>query len=107
LPIVRCRLCLEALEVSYCGGCVIEKEINTMLLKDNDQNARMLEKMDKKLPDNFKSDVIEGIKTRALFVMTKGQKQEYLKDEESVSKMHTKKFVIGNGKAFKDTAPYI
>lgn len=38
----------------------------------------------KKLPSNFKSDVIEGIKSRCLFVMSKAQKAEYTKDEESV-----------------------
>lgn len=107
LPIVRSRLCLEGLEVSYCGGIAIEKELNNLLLKDNKQNARMLEKMNKQLPSNFKSDVIEGIKTRCLFVMSKGQKAEYLKDEESISKMNAKKYLLGNGKAFKDDAPYV
>lgn len=107
LPIVRSRLCLEGLEISYCGGSSIEKELNNLLLKDNEQNARMLEKMNKQLPKNFKSDVIEGIKTRCLFVMSKGQKAEYLKDEESIAKMNAKKYVLGNGKAFKDDAPYV
>lgn len=78
-----------------------------MLIADNEQNARMLEKMDKKMPDNFKNDVIEGIKTRCLFVMSKGQKVEYFKDEVNVKKMKDKKYVLGNGKAFKDTAPYV
>lgn len=107
LPVVRCRLCLEGLEVSYCGGCVIEKQVNSMLLADNEQNARMLDKMDKKLPENFKADVIEGVKTRCLFVMSKAQKADYLKDEAGVAKMKDKKFLLGNGKAFKDSAPYI
>jgi actin-related protein len=106
LPIVRSRLCLEGLEVSYCGGCTIEKQLNQMLLEDNEQNARMIDKMDKKLPVNFKSDVIEGIKTRCLFVMSKAQRTEYMKDEENISKMKAKKYVLGNGKVFKD-AQYI
>jgi hypothetical protein len=45
LPIVRSWLCLEGLEVSYCGGCALEKEINKMLISDNKTNTRFLEKM--------------------------------------------------------------
>jgi actin-related protein 10 len=45
LPIVRSRLCLDGLEVSYCGGCTLEKEINKMLISDNKTNTRFLEKM--------------------------------------------------------------
>ena len=72
LPIVRSRLCLEGLEVSYCGGCTLEKEINKMLIDDNKTNPRFLEKMQNVMPTNFATEVIEGIKTRTLFVMSKG-----------------------------------
>jgi hypothetical protein len=107
LPMVRSRLCLEGLEVSYCGGCVIERQLNELLIADNLQNQRMLDKMDKKMPENFKSDVIEGVKTRCLFVMSRAQSAEYMKDTESIDKMKAKLFLLGNGKAFKDTAPYV
>lgn len=59
------------------------------------------------MPTNFATEVIEGIKTRTLFVMSRGQKAEYLKNEENTEKMINKKNVLGNGKAFKDHAPYI
>lgn len=39
--------------------------------------------------------------------MSKGQKAEYLQSEENIEKMLNKRNVLGNGKAFKDQAPYI
>ena len=35
LPIVHSRICVEGLEVSYCGSSMIEKEVNRLLLQDN------------------------------------------------------------------------
>ena len=107
LPIVHSRLCLEGLQLSYCGGSAVEKQLNALLLKDNAENARFLEKMNKQMPENFKLEVIEGVKTRCLFVMSKGQKAEYMADQASITKMQQKKYVLGNGKAFKDDAPYV
>lgn len=66
LPVVRSRLCPEALEVSFTAGAHIEKELNRLLLKDNIKNMKLLERVDQRLPSCFPSKVIEGIKTRAL-----------------------------------------
>jgi hypothetical protein len=66
----------------------------------------MLEKLGGKLPKNFPNTVLEGVKTRTLFVMSQGQKAEYLSSPENIQKMKTKRFVLGNGKSFKE-CPYI
>lgn len=51
LPIVRGRLCMEGFQVAYTGGVAVEKEINTLLVKDNMQNTTMLQRIaDKRLP---------------------------------------------------------
>ena len=59
---------MEALEVAYCGGAAIEKETNRLLMRDNNGNKHMLEKI-QRLPKCFTLDVIEAIKSRALFTM--------------------------------------
>ena len=66
LPVVRSRICPEALKVSYASGANVEKEVNRLLLKDNIKNMKLLERVDQRLPACFPSKIIEGIKTRAL-----------------------------------------
>jgi len=70
MPVVRSRLCPEALTVSFAAGAHIEKELNRLLLKDNIKNMKLLERVDQRLPACFSSKVIEGIKTRACQMMS-------------------------------------
>ena len=61
---------MEGLKVSYCGGAVLEKEINSLLIKDNARNVQMIERIPgKRLPKTFPIDIIENIKTRTLMVL--------------------------------------
>ena len=77
LPIVRSRLCIEGLGVSYCGGAAIEKELGSLLVKDNMQNQHMLDRINNRLPRNFPLHVVEDIKTRVLMTMQMPQKEAY------------------------------
>lgn len=44
-------MCPEGLEVCYTGGVHIEKEVNRLLLRDNEQNEKMLNSLSgKQLP---------------------------------------------------------
>jgi hypothetical protein len=49
---------MEALEIAYCGGVNIEKETNRLLMRDNNGNKHMLEKI-QRLPKCFSANVIE------------------------------------------------
>lgn len=79
MPIVRSRLCIEGINVCYCGGATIEKELNGLLLKDNVQNQQMLERIHNRIPRSFPTHVLEDIKTRVLMTLQRPQKEDYLK----------------------------
>jgi hypothetical protein len=61
---------MEGFQVCYTGGVAIEKEINTLLIKDNAQNTTMLQRLKgNQLPENFPLHVIEDIKVRTLMTL--------------------------------------
>ena len=107
MPIVRSRLCVEGLNVCYCGGAVLEKELNSLLLKDNVKNQELLQRTHNRIPKNFPSHVLEDIKTRVLMTLQKPQKDEYFNTEGGVERMKAKMHVLGNGKTFKEELPYL
>lgn len=101
LPIVRSRLCTEALEVNYSAcGVQIEKTLNDNLVYDNREfikSGKQGETNARGLPIfNFPKEVLEDIKVRTLVVMQKEQKEEYLANEETVEKMKQKKYTLSN-----------
>jgi actin-related protein len=74
LPIVRSRLCTEALEVNYSAcGIKIEKVLNENLTADNKEFIRSGKPGDvseRGMPIfNFPKDVLEDVKVRSLVVM--------------------------------------
>lgn len=70
LPVYRSKLCPEALEVCYVGGVVIDKEVNRLILQDNETNDKMLSSQSgRQLPKQFPSYLIEHIKTRCVSVL--------------------------------------
>lgn len=81
LPICRSRVCPEALESSQTGGCVVEKELNRLLIQDNKTNNQMLQATTR-LPLQFPPYVLEHIKTRCCSVLARKQKLEYFKTPE-------------------------
>ena len=67
---MRAQLCIQGLQVCYCGGSAVEMELKKMLLEDNSRNAKLLERLPgKKLPTNFSIEPLEDIKARTLMVM--------------------------------------
>lgn len=98
LPIVRSRLCMEAFEVSYTGGVHIEKRLNEMLIDDNVELVKRHASLKDTL--NFSASMIDDLKTRALLVMQKDQKDLYLSSEDNTVKM--KKKITSLGKQYKD-----
>ena len=76
------------------------------------KNSMLLERTHNRIPKNFPTHVLEDIKTRVLMTLQKPQKDEYLKasedgKQEGVEKMKAKKYVLGNGKTFKEDYPYL
>lgn len=100
LPLVRSRLCMEAFEVSYTGGVHLEKRLNEMLIDDNLELVKRHATLKDTL--NFSATVIDDLKTRALIVMQKDQKDLYLSSEDNTLKM--KKKTTSLGKQYKDVA---
>lgn len=100
LPLVRSRLCMEAFEVSYTGGVHLEKRLNEMLIDDNVELVKRHATLKDTL--NFSATVIDDLKTRALIVMQKDQKDLYLSSEDNTLKM--KKKTTSLGKQYKDVA---
>ena len=94
--------------MSYTGSVAIEKEVNTLLIKDNMNNGTMLQRIaNNRLPKDFPQHVIEELKARALLTLGRNQKQDYLSSEENVTKMKNKRQILGLGKTFKDDFPYL
>lgn len=96
MPIVRSRVCVEALEVSYSAcGINIEKEINDNLSMDNKDfiKSGSGNVSDRGVPVfNFPKDLIEDIKVRALVVMQREQRDEYMLNAENIEKMKKKRY---------------
>eukprot|EP00347_Sterkiella_histriomuscorum_P021410 403334071 len=98
LPIVRARLCMEAFETCYTAGVHIEKHLNELLIEDNKELVRKLPQFKDNL--NFPAAVLEDIKSRALVVMKREQKAQYLQTEQNVELMKNK--MTNLGKTYKD-----
>jgi actin-related protein 10 len=99
LPIVRSRLCVEGFEVCYAGcGVNIEKELNYNIVYDNKESFKANSTTFNETGDvqySFPKDVLEDIKVRALQVMHREQRDEYLSSPENIEKMKKKKQSLG------------
>mmetsp|Transcript_11396 Transcript_11396/g.15333 ORF Transcript_11396/g.15333 Transcript_11396/m.15333 type:complete len:228 (+) Transcript_11396:522-1205(+) len=98
---------MEGFSVCYTGGVAIEKELNALLVKDNAQNATMLQRIGGRLPANFPQHVLEDLKVRTLMTLGRNQKSDYFVSEENVAKMKSKRVLPGLGKTFKEDFPYL
>jgi hypothetical protein len=79
---VRSRLCAEAFEVSYSAcGIQLEKQLNENIVMDNKEfiKSGSGNLSERGLPlFNFPKDMIEDLKARALVVMSRLQRDEYM-----------------------------
>jgi len=99
LPIVRSRLCTEAFEVCYAAcGVNIEKELNYNVVSDNKESFKAgIAQVNEHgvIQFNFSKEVLEDLKVRALQVMQREQRDDYLGSMENIEKMKKKKYSLG------------
>ena len=67
----------------------------------------MLQRIHNRLPKDFPQHVIEDLKVRTIMCLGRSQKRDYYSSEENVAKMKGKRFILGQGKSYKEDYPYL